>query len=130
MSASATSGSSSQTSSSGKRPELESASSRRKSFLPATTPVSGHLEGAIWSVEDKSPGGEEGWEGDDVLRRGGRSATTKGGLGGDILKEMRVRQEMKRASFVPKTEHSMDKDKEREKEGKDEGKPFANMFLR
>ncbi len=103
--------------SSGKKPEQESVTSRRKSFLPASAVSSG-------GGDEKSPVWDDTAETDDVLRRSGGGGR---GLGGDILKEMKVRQEMKRASFVPKTEHSA------EKESKglgEESKPFANVFLR
>jgi len=56
-------------------------------------------------------------EGDEVVRRGR-------GLGGDILKEMKVRQELKRASVIPKTE-SVDA-----VDGRADDKPFANMHIR
>ena len=46
-------------------------------------------------------------------------------MGGDILKEMKVRQELKRASIIPKSETSADKS-----EGKEEEKPFGNIHLR
>ncbi len=104
-------------SSGGKKPEQESVSSRRKSFLPASAVSSGG--------DEKSPVWDESGEADDVLRRSGGGGR---GLGGDILKEMKVRQEMKRASFVPKTEHSAEK--ESSKGLGEESKPFANVFLR
>ena len=103
-----------------KKSEQDSVASRRKSFLPASSAASSGTQpddSGGGGGEDRSP--EDSSEADDVLRRGARGQ----GLGGDILKEMRVRQEMKRASFVPKTEHS---------ESKEEGgkPPFGNVFLR
>ena len=91
-----------------RRVETEVFSARRRSFF------TGEPEKA---AEDKSP---EEVEGDGVVRRGGGK-----GLGGDILKEMKVRQELKRASIIPKSESSGDK-----VEGKEEEKPFGNIHLR
>jgi len=87
----------------GRRSETEVFSNRRRSFLPG-----GETEKA------ESP---EEAEGDEVVRRGR-------GLGGDILKEMKVRQELKRASVIPKTE-SVDA-----VDGRADDKPFANMHIR
>lgn len=82
-------------------------SSRRRSFLT----------GEPERLEERSP--EDG-DSDEVVRR------ARGlGLGGDILKEMRVRQELKRASVVPRTEHSSEKS-----DGKDDDNPFGNIHLR
>ena len=74
-------------------------------------------------VEERSP--EE--EGDDVIRRN----KTAIGLGGDVLAEMKVKQE-KRASVIPKSSAEMSSSvtepsqtKEREPEN-----PFGGIKLR
>ena len=87
-----------------RRSETEVFSNRRRSFLPG-------------EPEDKSP--DDG-DSDEVVRR------ARGpGLGGDILKEMKVRQELKRASVIPKSDQSED-----HVDGKEEAKSFGNIHLR
>jgi len=105
---------------SSKKSDQDSVSSRRKSFLPS--PAGSNMEGGSVSLFSDERSGED--EVNDVLRHSGGARGQGQALGGHIIKEMKVRQEMKRASFVPKTEHSLDK------EAKEEGKPFGNVFLR
>jgi hypothetical protein len=74
-----------------RRSETEVFASRRRSFFTAdAAAASAALEPAATSPEEGASAG------DDVTKRAGR------GLTGDVLKEMKVRQE-KRASVIPRT---------------------------
>ena len=95
------------------RSETEVFTSKRRSFFTGE---------ATPQIEEKSPDDGEGGS-DDVVKR----TKTGIGLGGDILAEMRVKQE-KRASVIPKT--SDIGNAENRMESKEEENPFGGIKLR
>merc|ERR1712013_733708 len=96
-----------------RRSETEVFTSKRRSFFTGDQNI---------QIEEKSPDdGETG--SDDVVKR----AKTGVGLGGDILAEMRVKQE-KRASVIPKTSDIGSLDNRADT--KEEENPFGGIKLR
>ena len=107
------------------RSDTEVFAAKRRSILTGDVKDATKVENQN-EISDKSP--EDG-EGDEVARR----AKALGGLGGDVLAEMRSKQE-KRASVLPKgaTELSQGA-KEETKEGaaaKEPENPFGVIKLR
>ena len=95
------------------RSETEVFTSKRRSFFTGEPTI---------QIEEKSPDDGEGGS-DDVVKR----SKTGLGLGGDILAEMRVKQE-KRASVIPKTSEIGSLDSR--VENKEEENPFGGIKLR
>lgn len=96
-----------------RRSETEVFTSKRRSFFTGEPNI---------QIEEKSP--DEGESGsDDVVKR----TKTGLGLGGDILAEMRVKQE-KRASVIPKTSDIANVDNRAE--NKEDENPFGGIKLR
>jgi len=95
-----------------RRSETEIFTSKRRSFFTGE---------ATPQIEEKSPDDGEG--SDDVVKR----TKTGLGLGGDILAEMRVKQE-KRASVIPKTSDIGNVDNKNE--NKEDENPFGGIKLR
>eukprot|EP00090_Calanus_glacialis_P000689 TRINITY_DN10463_c0_g1_i2.p1 TRINITY_DN10463_c0_g1~~TRINITY_DN10463_c0_g1_i2.p1 ORF type:complete len:1522 (-),score=274.97 TRINITY_DN10463_c0_g1_i2:738-5303(-) len=96
-----------------RRSETEVFTSKRRSFFTGEPNI---------QIEEKSPDEGEGGS-DDVVKR----TKTGVGLGGDILAEMRVKQE-KRASVIPKTSDIANVDNRAE--NKDDENPFGGIKLR
>lgn len=96
-----------------RRSETEVFTSKRRSFFTGDPPA---------QIDEKSPDESEGGA-DDVIKR----TKTGLGLGGDILAEMRVKQE-KRASVIPKTSDINSADNRLE--SKEEENPFGGIKLR
>jgi hypothetical protein len=95
------------------RSETEVFTSKRRSFFTGEPNI---------QIEEKSPDEGEGGS-DDVVKR----TKTGVGLGGDILAEMRVKQE-KRASVIPKTSDIANVDNRAE--NKEDENPFGGIKLR
>eukprot|EP00092_Neocalanus_flemingeri_P046417 GFUD01052216.1.p1 GENE.GFUD01052216.1~~GFUD01052216.1.p1 ORF type:complete len:281 (-),score=56.31 GFUD01052216.1:734-1513(-) len=96
-----------------RRSETEVFTSKRRSFFTGEPAP---------QIEEKSPDNGEG-SSDDVIKR----TKTGIGLGGDILAEMKVKQE-KRASVIPKTSDIGNLDNRTE--NKEEENPFGGIKLR
>jgi hypothetical protein len=105
-----------------RRSETEVFASRRRSFF--TT------DAAALAAQELATSPEEGASAEDVMKRAGR------GLTGDVLKEMKVRQE-KRASVIPRTGGDFSGGVPRtggefaaERPPAEEENPFCNVKLR
>merc|ERR1719445_1314719 len=101
-----------------RRSETEVFSTKRRSIF-----TSGEQNPAKNDFEEKSP---EEVEGDDVVKRN----KTGIGLGGDVLAEMKSKQE-KRASVIPKTTSEIPGTKEdKDKDTREPENPFGGIKLR